>query len=943
MYLGILRQARWIISNHLGRQLSGDVSLAINDVAQQEPGIEGQALAYTKVAMNDLGQWTCLVFVEPSLRGVDTAIVQATLAHEMFHCFQYDIAPGHRTAGIPKWIVEGQAEWVGEAAFNSTPVGNSWWTAYLIEPRRHLWWRSYDAVGFYEHLAEVGIDPWKKLDAMLLAGGSVAAFKAADATQDSFLDSWASGLYRDKQLPAGWYANGRWSSLSRGDPVELRIHNGTLEEVEADAVSNWDYHVVATAEVTEIAVNGHARATTLGQDFIGVADHFFCTMVGGCVCPTGTTFDGPPLTDAGGEIALALTGSLDGASGTVRGRPLSDFCKPEASAAGNGPKGGANPCARGCAMSVGEPHLTAIDGTAFDFQAAGEYVLLRSADGAFEVQARQQPFRDARDVSIDTALAFRVNGHRVSIYAKPAGSGGALFSVRVDGVESPPFATTDLGNGAQLAPMAFGIEVAWPDGTLAWAFPSGGEGYGLDLTVAPSDGAKLGMTGLLAGIPEGSELPRLADGTVLPLSGDHGTRYNQLFGQVAPSWHVTDAASLFDYAAGETTASFDIAGFPDPDLPMDMNEVQLKAGVDAVAAAGETCAAIESREREFLHCMFDVLATQDPAWAAFYQQVLKLLDQGPAALQGPPVSPSGMSIVDDISDASGQLLLEDGTVVAAVGHREITTELVAIDPTSGQILRRTPTTGSVSIGLAARSLWVGTSEETCGLDRLDPSTFAQQGSITAPCSVIGPTFVATGDRVWVVDGSSLRRVDPATNGFAETIALPIDGGRFMATNGTIYYGTYDIPGHWYRLTPTDSAFVDMGDLPGYTDAFAGGGALWTQDIDGLRSYTAPGAPTASVAVDFEGTAVGADQSAVYVAKSDVSTAHSELWRYPIDGSAPSMVASNDVSVPGALGNFRLDYADGSLLFGDVRLAATWLLAVGIDQPGRMYVQLVQLP
>ena len=70
--------------------------------------------------------------------------------------------------------------------------------------------------------------------------------------------------------------------------------------------------------------------------------------------------------------------------------------------------------------SIGDPHFETLDQQVYDFQAAGEFTLLRSPDGSMEMQGRQVPYSgDIPDVSISTALAWKVAGHRIDMYANP--------------------------------------------------------------------------------------------------------------------------------------------------------------------------------------------------------------------------------------------------------------------------------------------------------------------------------------------------------------------------------------------------------------------------------------------------------------------------------------------------------------------------------------------
>ena len=71
----------------------------------------------------------------------------------------------------------------------------------------------------------------------------------------------------------------------------------------------------------------------------------------------------------------------------------------------------------------GDPHVLTVDGTYYDFQAAGEFTILRDSEG-LEVQARQTPVPTANPitdghtgltacVSVNTAVAARVGKSRV--------------------------------------------------------------------------------------------------------------------------------------------------------------------------------------------------------------------------------------------------------------------------------------------------------------------------------------------------------------------------------------------------------------------------------------------------------------------------------------------------------------------------------------------------
>src|SRR5690606_3967290 len=99
------------------------------------------------------------------------------------------------------------------------------------------------------------------------------------------------------------------------------------------------------------------------------------------------------------------------------------------------------PCRSGCAESIGDPHLTTVDGTEYEFQGAGEFVLLRGAAGGVGIQVRYEPlFRDSDyGVSVRTAVAARVGDHRVGWYD--------TGEVRVDGEPVAGTGRLALGDG----------------------------------------------------------------------------------------------------------------------------------------------------------------------------------------------------------------------------------------------------------------------------------------------------------------------------------------------------------------------------------------------------------------------------------------------------------------------------------------------------------------
>jgi hypothetical protein len=244
--------------------------------------------------------------------------------------------------------------------------------------------------------------------------------------------------------------------------------------------------------------------------------------------------------------------------------------------------------------------MVTVDGYAYDFQAAGEFTLLRSADGLFELQARQEPFRTYSSVSINTAVAVGLDGARVGVYAA-----GSDVRVRIEGAEVELDDEASAGE-LQIRPVNEGVEIQAADGTLVWVL--GLENWGLNIIVDPSDELEASGMGVL-GRMDGKLLPRLPDGSAVDTSDYRAGVY----GPFAEAWAVTDANTLFDYDAGAGPATYRDPAFPDANAPLDFSELSPEEQQFGLS----TCAAVSDMTlRE--QCAYDVVVTNDPSYAEQY-------------------------------------------------------------------------------------------------------------------------------------------------------------------------------------------------------------------------------------------------------------------------------------------------------------------------------------
>jgi subtilisin family serine protease len=277
----------------------------------------------------------------------------------------------------------------------------------------------------------------------------------------------------------------------------------------------------------------------------------------------------------------------------------------------------------------GDPHITTVDGVAYDFQSAGEFVALR--DGGLELQTRQTAVPTggivfntqtglSSCVSVNTAAALRVGGHRVTYQAAANGQANGLgMQVRVDGTLTPiPAGGHALPGGGRLSPVGNGLLVDAPDGSTITLLPNfWGPPHNiwyLSIAVANTRGSE----GIMGAIAAGSWLPRLANGASLgPRPAALPQRYADMYGTFANSWRVTNATTLFDYAPGTSTGSFTVKNWPPQNGPCVIDKTPPVRETLDISIARKVCEPIRDNNQRG-NCVADVVATRDTGFARAY-------------------------------------------------------------------------------------------------------------------------------------------------------------------------------------------------------------------------------------------------------------------------------------------------------------------------------------
>jgi len=302
------------ISRRLGRTLGLPVFFAF------DPNLMALAAAVPTTAdgsrVTFVGEpsGACRLILPPFSRLAGAlATVENTLAHELFHCFQFAL-PGYRAT--PMWVVEGTAEWVGTFIGGTDGTTAGRWASWLATPETGLFRRSYDALGFFELMEQDGIDPWIRLDAMhtaLWRDGNQAAYDVAVGDRGTtFAALIASSRVRQPTAGDDWDTRGTGVTGHRM-VTEQPVAPGapaTLGPYHPGGYGSAAVLLRPTADVLTIA--GGGSVTVLGFEGAPTVTSLdsvrgdFCLRSGGCTCPDGSPGLRTTLPGAPGLVAVAI-------------------------------------------------------------------------------------------------------------------------------------------------------------------------------------------------------------------------------------------------------------------------------------------------------------------------------------------------------------------------------------------------------------------------------------------------------------------------------------------------------------------------------------------------------------------------------------------------------------------------------------------------------------
>lgn len=315
----------------------------------------------------------------------------------------------------------------------------------------------------------------------------------------------------------------------------------------------------------------------------------------------------------------------------------------------------------------------------YEFQAAGEFTLVRSNTGALEIQTREQPWGHTRDLSVNTAIAMRVG--RATVEFDAGRSMRLIVNHRRRVLPRQPLALGGGGALRMLAPLDHGsgnaAELVWPDGSRARVWPI--EDFGLAILIAPArslSGKLSGLLGNLGGSPTAPFVGR--DGRLYPadlITSDGPTSSAARYGLFGESWRVRQRGSLFTYSRGTTTTTYTVRGFP-------FDQYDLSGAPAAQRAQAEQLcrSAGVSDPAAFADCVVDVLGTADRRFAGSSVALQRSAGRGTLRSTHPWTK---LSSVDDSATDVRPSLTANGAEITAAYRRDVDGAIELADLTPG--------------------------------------------------------------------------------------------------------------------------------------------------------------------------------------------------------------------------------------------------------------------
>ena len=263
---------------------------------------------------------------------------------------------------------------------------------------------------------------------------------------------------------------------------------------------------------------------------------------------------------------------------------------------------GDSPVSSGSAGGWGDPHIYTFDGSYYDFQAVGEFIVCKSTVDNFNLQIRQEEYNIGikKMVSVNTAIALNTGSDIISIQHSP-------LKIYVNKKEvSSTFTEIELSASGKIKKN--GNEISIDNNKGDKLTVNIREKY-LDYVLGVSKDRKGKITGLLGNFDGDNKNDLITSTGSVANPGN----FKEFYSTFANSWRITNAQSLFQYEVGKNTESFTDKNFPSQEF--EISPAQYQIAYKACTEAGVT------GEPALSSCIYDVAITQNLAWAKNYTDV----------------------------------------------------------------------------------------------------------------------------------------------------------------------------------------------------------------------------------------------------------------------------------------------------------------------------------
>ena len=281
----------------------------------------------------------CEIVVGPRGLALGGAEQTLTLAHELFHCYQYQVVDNPRDE--QPWIADGGAEWVGAEIAQELhgPFAETfWWPRALNTPNVPLQQRSYDAAHWFAQLVMSGINPFPRLLPALVAtrgGDFLSGYGTMTGGNDFFLNGlWASSYFTDPALGPEWNLIGPGRGAATSHAITRhRLEPGKPVPFESKAFATGQAFISSTTDDIDVWV----LENRTGQDVrfndrranFGApkGEHAYCVEENRCANLPQDCKKPPPNTQLDSVVGVHVAyGGRNPANLSITGKSLDEYC-----------------------------------------------------------------------------------------------------------------------------------------------------------------------------------------------------------------------------------------------------------------------------------------------------------------------------------------------------------------------------------------------------------------------------------------------------------------------------------------------------------------------------------------------------------------------------------------------------------------------------------------